>query len=268
MSMTKLLLRYGIVAAAILVAVVAVGSLSSKERVLSETTVQAAESRSDSRPRVEASALVLRGKTWPGKAASILKPGHPSWQSAAAVPVMLNLSPRIYATDKISSSAPPDASVRCIQASDGTVILLTWKDATKDQPAVRKPSPAGAGARVRVVHSQMTDRFPDAAAVMVPVDRNPAANPCLQMGEKDGPVDLYFWHGVKGAAVMNASGRATTERTGKGFPCQAVYADSRWQVTFALPKLPNGTPVAFATWDGNANQRGGLKYYSLWHSLR
>lgn len=215
-----------------------------------------------------ASALQLRGAAWNGKASSIVDPTNAVWKSASPLRILLNLTPRVVVTDKISQSAPPEATARCVRASDGTVVCLSWKDATRDQPNVRKPSPADAGGRVRVIHTDMTNRFYDAAAVMVPVSRNPADNPCIQMGEKGAPAEIYFWHAVRGAAVMTASGRATTLRTRRTFPSKAVYMNGQWRVTFVLPKLPKGTPLAFAIWDGSKGQRGGLKYYSLWHSLR
>ncbi|MHB9036517.1 MAG: DOMON domain-containing protein [Armatimonadota bacterium] len=218
--------------------------------------------------RVEASALQVKAVGWKGNAAAIVDPANAVWKSASPLRILLNITPRIVVTDKISRSAPPEVSVQCVRASDGTVVRLTWKDATKDKPNVRRPSPADAGGRVRVIHTDKTNRSYDAAAVMVPVNRNPTVNPCIQMGEKADPVELYFWQAVRGAAVMTASGRATTLRTSKTFPSKAVYSNGGWQVTFVLPKLPNRTPLAFAIWDGSKGQRGGLKYYSLWHSLR
>ncbi|MDO8588014.1 MAG: hypothetical protein Q7T82_13375 [Armatimonadota bacterium] len=217
--------------------------------------------------RAGASALRIQRARCNDKAAALADPANGVWKAAKPLSILLNTTPRIYVTDKVSQSAPP-ALVRCADASDGTAFLLTWKDATKDQPVVSRSSPAGRGARLRVVHSDATDRFYDTAAVMVPIDRNSAANPCIQMGEKGGPVNIYFWNAVRGPAVMSASGRGTTARTGKSFPARATYTNGEWKVTFVLPKLPNGSPVAFAVWDGSKGQRGGLKYFSLWHTLR
>ncbi|MBI2842870.1 MAG: hypothetical protein HYX78_05665 [Armatimonadetes bacterium] len=228
---------------------------------------QAASYKVAAKPAAQPSAMIVNGVDYEGQSSAIADPAHPAWKSTPAVPVLLNLTPRIYETDEIAG-APPDAIIRCVRASDGTVLLLTWNDPTKDQPVTRQPSPAGQGAGVRVQHTQMTNRFVDSAAVMVPVERKPDANPCLQMGEAGAPVEIYFWHSVKGPEVMKASGRGTTGRTGKKFVAKTAYADGSWQVSFVLPNLPKGTPVAFAIWDGSVKQRGGLKYYSLWHSLQ
>ena len=217
---------------------------------------------------VEASAIIVKSVEWKGNASAIIDPSSAIWKSAPSVRLLLNLTPRIVVTDKLKTSMPPVADVRCARASDGTVVHLMWKDPTKDQPNVRRPSPADEGGRVRVIHTDKTNRFYDAAAVMFPVNRNPIANPSIQMGDKANPVELYYWNAVRGATLMTASGRATTLRTSKKFQSMAVYTNGGWQVTFVLPKLPNRTPLAFGIWDGSKNQRGGLKYYSLWHSLR
>ena len=240
-------------------------------RFLPGAATEATEATDRGRPgdalRVGASALRIQRARCNDKAAALADPANVIWKTAKPLSILLNPTPRIYVMDKVSQSPPP-ALVRCAEASDGTAFLLTWKDATKDQPVVHKPSPAGSVAGARVVHTDATNRFYDAAAVMVPVNRDPAANPCIQMGEKGGPVDIYFWNAVRGPAVMSASGRGTTARTGKSFPARAVYANGEWKVTFVLPKLPNGSPVAFAVWDGSKGQRDGLKYFSLWHTLR
>jgi DMSO reductase family type II enzyme heme b subunit len=259
--------RYSAFAVALIVIAAGIGWLSFREPVAVKTIARAGDIGKGGDPLASASALRVSGKAWRGKVLEIVDPAHPFWASAPALQILLNHTPRIYVTDKADPTAPPDASVRCGNASDGTVITLSWADTTVDRPQVRRPSPADPSSGVKVVHSEMTSRFYDAAAVMVPVNRKPVANPCIQMGDATGPVEIYYWNAVRGAAVMKASGRGTTERTARGFQAKSSHEADGWHVTFVLPRLPQNTPVAFAIWDGSKGQRGGFKYYSLWNTL-
>jgi hypothetical protein len=38
-------------------------------------------------------------------------------------------------------------------------------------------------------------------------------------------------------------------------------------VTFELPDQADGTPTAFAVWDGATDDRDGLKFFSIWYVL-
>jgi DMSO reductase family type II enzyme heme b subunit len=101
---------------------------------------------------------------------------------------------------------------------------------------------------------------------MIPA--KPAAgdlNPSLQMGDPEHPVQIFFWDSTRGAAVMEASGRETTKRTGQSFPSQAQYAAGKWAVTLQIPTLKAGTPFAVAIWNGSQQDRDGRKYFTIWY---
>ena len=78
---------------------------------------------------------------------------------------------------------------------------------------------------------------------------------------------LFYWNASRGAEEMSATGRATPKPTGRTFAHRAEYADGKWALTAALPDQADGTPVAFAVWDGAHNDRDGLKFFSVWYVL-
>ena len=90
-------------------------------------------------------------------------------------------------------------------------------------------------------------------------------NPSLQMGDADHPVRIFVWDGTRGGAVMEASGRETTKRTGQSFPAQGQYANGKWSVTLQVPDLKAGTPFAVAIWNGSQQDRDGRKYFTIWY---
>lgn len=256
---------YGLAGALVVGLLAAIALLMGTERILA---VGANSGGAGRRTPTDAAGLRLVAANLNNKASALLDPLSLAWSAAKPTAILLNLTPRIYDTDVRASTTQPNAWVKSVRTQNDTVILLTWTDSTKDQPRVVSSSPADLGSKVRVIPSELTNRFYDGAAVMIPQNRLPLANPTLMMGDALDPVDIYFWHSIRGPRLMRASGRATTEWTKKTFPSKTVYSDGKWRVTFVMPKLPVGTPVAFAIWDGSQGQRGGLKYFSVWHSLR
>jgi len=85
------------------------------------------------------------------------------------------------------------------------------------------------------------------------------------MGDESHPVVLYYFDATRGAAVMEASGRATTRRTGQSFPAKSAYRNGRWTVTMQLSDLPAGMPLAVAVWNGAQQDRDGRKGFSVWY---
>jgi hypothetical protein len=76
-----------------------------------------------------------------------------------------------------------------------------------------------------VTQSEATGRFSDACALMIsakPLTGN--LNPSLQMGDAAHPVRIYFWDATRGPAILEATGRETTKRTGQVFPALGQYA--------------------------------------------
>jgi DMSO reductase family type II enzyme heme b subunit len=87
------------------------------------------------------------------------------------------------------------------------------------------------------------------------------------MGDKHHPVRLFYWNATWGAQEMTASGRATPKPVGQAVAHRARHAEGKWSLTLELPEQLDGCPLAFAVWDGEAGDRDGLKWFSIWYAL-
>jgi len=103
---------------------------------------------------------------------------------------------------------------------------------------------------------------------MVPSKPVSGLNPSLQMGDGEHSVRIYYWNAVRGAMLMEARGRRTTQPTGRSFPASSVYHNGQWTVTFEMADQPPGTPLAFAAWNGSQMDRDGRKYVSVWFTVK
>lgn len=190
------------------------------------------------------------------------------WSQVAAVRVGLNRTPNLYDTDPPSTLDIPFVEVRTVRLPGKIVIHLSWKDSTQDVAKLELVPSGPPETRFHKALVDSTDRFFDAAAVMVPVSAPVGGfSPSLQMGDVNDPVRIFYWNAVRGAMLMEAQGRGTTKRTGQTFPAQGSYQSGQWSVVFELPDLPTGTPVAFGIWNGSQQDRDGRKYFSVWHVL-
>lgn len=159
----------------------------------------------------------------------------------------------------------PAVQAQILHTPAGHFVRLEWADKTHDTTVLGKAERAWQGDHL-VTQSAATDRFSDACAVMVPAQAVAGdLNPSLQMGDAAHPVRIFVWDGTRGAAVMEASGRETTKRTGQSFPAQGRYADGKWSVTLQVPDLKAGTPFAVAIWNGAQQDRDGRKYFTIWY---
>ncbi len=182
--------------------------------------------------------------------------------------VGLNRTPPLYDTDPPADPEIPSLEVRLARSDDHLLVRLSWPDATEDTAALEAMPGTPYETRNRKEQSAATDRFFDAAAVMLPA--NPPSggvSPSLQMGDADDPVTIYYWNAARGPTRMEAHGRETTRRTGETFPSRAVYRSGEWHVTIELPSVPGDAPLAFAVWNGSQSDRDGRKYFSVWHHL-
>ena len=197
-----------------------------------------------------------------------LNPSAPAWNNVTPVSLALNRTPPLYSTDAPAALEINSVALQVLRSDSGTCLRLQWADPTHDTTALAKAERAWQGEHL-VKQSEATDFFADACAVMVPA--NPTVgevSPSLQMGDADHPVRIYFWDSTRGAAIMDASGRETTHRTGQSFPTQSEYASGKWTVTMKLPGLPPGTPLAIAVWNGAQQDRDGRKYFTIWYRSR
>ena len=197
-----------------------------------------------------------------------LDPASAVWKTVPPVRIALNRTPPLYSTDAPAAAEIPAVQLQILRDGQKAVLRLEWKDASRDAatlPAAKNTWQS----ETTLVHSEATNRFFDACAVMIPA--RPDASgifPSLQMGDADHPVILYYYDVTRGAAVMEGSGRGATRRTGKTFPARAAYSGDAWQVTMELDAFAAGTPLSVAIWNGRQQDRDGRKYFSVWHKTR
>ena len=198
-------------------------------------------------------------------AQTALDPAAAVWKSAAPVVLALHRTPPLYPTDDPASLEIPSVQAQIIHGAAGNFVRLEWADRTHDATVLPKAERAWQGDHL-VTQSSATDRFSDACAVMIPA--KPVTgdlNPSLQMGDAGHPVRVFVWDGTRGAAVMEASGRETTKRTGQSFPAQGQYTAGKWIVTMQISDLQAGAPFAVAVWNGSQQDRDGRKYFTIWY---
>jgi DMSO reductase family type II enzyme heme b subunit len=198
-------------------------------------------------------------------AQNTLDPAAAEWKSAASVVLALHRTPPLYPTDAPAALEIPSVQAQIIHSAAGNFVRLEWADKTYDTTVLPKAERAWQGEHL-VTQSAATDRFSDACAVMIPAKPVTGdVNPSLQMGDPDHPVHIFVWDSTRGAAVMEASGRETTKRTGQSFPAQAQYAAGKWTVTMQISDLQAGAPFAVAIWNGSQQDRDGRKYFTIWY---
>ena len=200
-----------------------------------------------------------------GLAQNPLDPGAAEWKSAPPVVLALHRTPPLYPTDAPAAIEIPSVQAQIIHNAAGHFVRLEWADQTHDSTVLPKAERSWQGDHL-VTPSAATDRFSDACAVMIPAKPLTGdLNPSLQMGDAGHPVRIFVWDSTRGAAVMEASGRETTKRTGQSFPAKAQYAAGKWAVTLQIPDLQAGTPYAVAIWNGAQQDRDGRKYFTIWY---
>ncbi|MCP5042449.1 MAG: hypothetical protein GY944_15600 [bacterium] len=118
------------------------------------------------------------------------------------------------------------------------------------------------------------DRFPDAAAIALPV--TPDA-PIITMGAPGKPVNAWYWRADEpdGGRQLSAEGIGSSQTfDDKVIRGRGSFAEGRWRVVLARPlriesktpavQLTPGSETAFgvAVWDGANAERAGIKAFS------
>jgi complex iron-sulfur molybdoenzyme family reductase subunit gamma len=190
------------------------------------------------------------------------EPLSPAWLKLAPATVA------VYPQVSVPPAAPPTGAatvkVRAQYSAKTIALHLEWTD---DKPA--KDRAVGA--------------FADGAAVQWPMRHGPGvALPYIGMGHSGAPTAVWFWRGDGSVETLAAEGFGTlTAQTPDGVKAKAVWKDGKWHVVFARSLAAAGehrvslalaklglVPVAFATWNGDAAERNGLKRLSAWQVLR
>ena len=202
-----------------------------------------------------------------GPVENAMDPAAPAWSAVPAVALSLQRTPLLYPTDMPAALEIPSVQIQMVRDQSGIVARLEWRDETQNASKLAKAERSWQGEHM-VAQSGATNRFSDACAVMVPSGGLADVSPSLQMGDVKHPVRIYFYDATRGSALMEASGRETTKRTGKAFPANAQYRAGKWAVTLQLPELSAGTPIAVAVWNGEQQDRDGRKYFSVWYRIQ
>lgn len=233
---------------------------------LAATQVMAQQAPGVSPGAVPSLTLAVAGTT--GKPEALADPAAAEWNRLGAERVNLNRTPPLFDTDPPAELVIPFVDVRLARAGGRLFVHLRWQDRTRDAAELTEVPDTPHEERDRKEHTEASDRFFDAVAVMVPGQgQGDMRSPSLQMGDAAHPVTIYYWNAARGAMRMLAQGRGTTERSGESFPAHVDYQNGSWAAVLELPELPSGTPLAFAVWNGSQLDRDGRKYFSVWHWL-
>lgn len=121
------------------------------------------------------------------------------------------------------------------------------------------------------------DVFADACALLFPGDGKRAE--LSSMGDPERPVQAWHWRaGTAAPFVVDATGLGTTARqaTAHGVSVEASWRAEEWSVVFMRgmdgPGVPlaagSRVPMGIATWQGAAEERGGLASHTpAWLTL-
>lgn len=191
-----------------------------------------------------------------------LDPLSPVWLKQASVTVAVY--PQVSVPPAAAPGGAATVKVRAQHSGKMIALHLEWSDA--------KP------ARDRTV-----GEFGDGAAVQWPASYGRGLPlPYIGMGHSGAPVALWFWRADGSVETLAAEGFGTlTAQASDGARAKGVWKGGKWYVVFAralavagehraflAPAVLGLVPVAFATWNGDATERNGLKRLSAWQVLR
>lgn len=172
-----------------------------------------------------------------------LQPAFPGHVSIVGTPV----------TERLTAQA--------VRAGDHLYVRLAWTDRTANTAI------------------DDTNKFADGAAVQFPVNGKPDTTPF--MGDVENAVNVWHWRADGRTQNLVAKGFGTATLVPyQGLKGAAVRTDGGWAVVLARPlrvKPDEGAslqgqgtmPIAFAAWDGENQERDGLKAVTMeWWQLR
>ncbi len=205
-----------------------------------------------------AAQLTIRVLSAPG--ADAASPGAAVWKKAPATRVALQ--PAFPGHGSIVGTPVTERlTAQAVRAGNRLFVKLAWSDRTANT-AIKD-----------------TVAFVDGAAVQFPVNGKASTTPF--MGDPENAVNIWHWSADGRTENLVAHGFGTATRVPfEGLKSAAVRTDSGWAVVFtrSLRVKPDegaslrgkGTmPVAFAAWDGENQERDGLKAVTLaWWQLR
>ncbi len=191
-----------------------------------------------------------------------LDPLSPAWLKQA--PATVATYPQVSVPPVAAPTGVATVKVRAQYSAKTIALHLEWAD---DKP----------------VNERGVGQFADGSAVQWPVRYGPGIGlPYVGMGHTGSPVALWFWRGDGSVETPAAEGFGTlTAQAPDGAKAKGVWKNSKWYVVFTrtlaaagehrvslVPAKLGLVPVAFATWNGEATERNGLKRLSAWQVLR
>lgn len=191
-----------------------------------------------------------------------LDPLNAAWLRQA--PATVAVYPQASVPPAAASAGAAKVKVRAQYSAKTVALHLEWAD---DKPAKER----GIGT------------FADGAAVQWPARYGRGvALPYIGMGHGGASAALWLWRGDGSAETLAAEGFGTlTAQAADGVKARGVWKAGKWYVVFTRALAASGehhvtlaparlglVPVAFATWNGEAAERDGLKRLSAWQLLR
>lgn len=192
--------------------------------------------------------------------ASAASPQAAIWKKAPATKVTLQTAFPGHVSI-VGTAVTERLTAQAVRAGDRLYVRLAWIDSTANTTI------------------DDTNKFADGAAVQFPV--NGLATTLPFMGDAEHAVNVWHWRADGRTQNLVAKGFGTaTPVPYPGLKSTAVRTDGGWAVVLTRPLQVNaaegaslrgrGTvPIAFAAWDGENQERDGLKAVTMeWWQLR
>jgi len=204
-------------------------------------------------------------------------PFDPFWSSGKApVPISIELGPQMITNPKWPNPSTKQVSIRAVKNRDELVIMLEWKDKTRDG---------------NFDHSSL---YVDRAAVMFPVEVN-REPPSITMGEPGMPVNIWQWKSIGGergqpgvkekealayqtVEDLNAEGFSTlTYQNKQNVKGTALWEDDTWRLILKRDlvddddndvQFSQSVLMAVAVWNGSNRELNGQKGLAGWMLLK
>ncbi len=191
-----------------------------------------------------------------------------AWNGAKPTAILLNRTPRIYQTEPTTPRPAPK-----LEAQSDPLGRQTFHPTSMgrcDQKRTAGAAQENGRRRRRGENLQTPDR------------RNLSVRRCCRRhdaaecegrfsiagdGRQEQPGANLLLERIAQAQELASTGRAMQKPIGREFPHHADQANGKWTVVLQLPEQPDGCPVAFAIWDGEHQDRDGLKFFSIWYVL-
>ncbi len=181
------------------------------------------------------------------------------WQKAPATEVPLQTAFPGYVSI-VGTADTKEVTAQAVRADGRLYVRLSWTDPTANT-AIKD-----------------TNQFVDGVAVQFPMNGKVSTTPF--MGDSKNPVNVWHWTANGHVENLFAKGFGTlTAAPIAGLHGTAVRTENGWEVVFSRSLLAKpglgvslqgrrAIPIAFAVWDGNNQERDGLKAVTLqWWQL-